>query len=109
MTKIGNLIGAFKYNNKKFLPNPVYKTKKGIAKLRLKADSDIHTFHTKTYTLIAQELKLRLTSTSPSNYIPRFCTVLGLNRESEKEIRKETNPKLYTKGGDQMTKESCFY
>ncbi|MFQ6071175.1 MAG: toast rack family protein [Methanosarcinales archaeon] len=37
--------GEFKYNNKKFLPNPVYKTKKGIAKLRLKAGSNLRTFH----------------------------------------------------------------
>lgn len=55
----------------------------------------------RTYTLIAQELKLRLTSTSPSNYVPRFCTVLGLNREVQSksmEILKNACEKEITRG-----------
>ncbi|HID27357.1 MAG TPA: transcription initiation factor IIB [Methanosarcinales archaeon] len=53
------------------------------------------------YHLIAQKLNLRLTSTSPSNYIPRFCTVLGLNREVQSksmEILKEASEKEITRG-----------
>ncbi|MFQ6073321.1 MAG: transcription initiation factor IIB, partial [Methanosarcinales archaeon] len=55
----------------------------------------------RTYHLIAHELQLRLTSTSPSNYIPRFCTVLGLDRAVQSksmEILKEASSKEITRG-----------
>ncbi|WP_456371160.1 transcription initiation factor IIB [Geoglobus sp.] len=55
----------------------------------------------RTYRFIARELGLKLMPTSPADYIPRFCTALGLSGEVQKkaiEIIKKAEEKELTSG-----------
>ena len=55
----------------------------------------------RTYRFIAMELGLKLMPTSPADYIPRFCTALGLSGEVQKkaiEIIKKAEEKELTSG-----------
>uniref|UniRef100_A0A7C3YCE1 Transcription initiation factor IIB n=1 Tax=Geoglobus ahangari TaxID=113653 RepID=A0A7C3YCE1_9EURY len=55
----------------------------------------------RTYRFIARELGLKLMPTSPTDYIPRFCTALGLDGEVQRkaiEIIKKAEEKELTSG-----------
>lgn len=55
----------------------------------------------RTYRFIARELGLKLMPTSPADYIPRFCTALGLSGEVQKkaiEIIKKAEERELTSG-----------
>ncbi|MFQ6063484.1 MAG: transcription initiation factor IIB [Methanosarcinales archaeon] len=55
----------------------------------------------RTYRFMARELQLRLSPTLPSDYIPRFCTGLGLGGEVQSkgiEILKQAGEKEITSG-----------
>jgi len=55
----------------------------------------------RTYRFIARELKLKLLPTSPIDYVPRFCSALGLSSKVQQkaiEILKQAQEKELTSG-----------